>query len=157
LANVIYGGSDGDTLKGLGGDDELRGGGGADLLAGGDGADLIVGGAGNDLLEGGAGADTFRIGSYESGSGGSADIIVDFASGADLIDLSSIDADSGTAGDQAFTLIGSGAFSGTAGELRSLFDGVDSWLQADTDGDMAADFEIMLSGEVVPLSGDFMP
>jgi Ca2+-binding RTX toxin-like protein len=157
LANIIYGGSAADTLEGLAGDDELRGGGGADSLAGADGADLLVGGAGADLLEGGAGADTFRVGAYESGTGASADSILDFVSGADLIDLSSIDADSGTAGDQAFAFIGAAAFSGTAGELRYGFDGTDTWLQADTNGDSAADFEIMLTGPVTPLAGDFVP
>ncbi len=156
LANILYGGSGGDLLDGLAGDDELRGGGGADALVGGDGADLVIGGAGADLLEGGDGADTFRIGAYETGSGGTADSILDFESGEDLIDLSSIDADSGTAGDQAFTLIGAVAFSGLAGELRCLFDSVDSWLQADVDGDALADFEIMLGGAVTPLAGDFV-
>lgn len=156
LNNDMVGGGDQDTLYGGDGQDSLAGGAGDDFLHGEAGHDMLSGGAGNDLLEGGTGADTFRIGSYESGTGGSADIILDFASGTDLIDLSSIDADSGTAGDQAFTLIGSGAFSGTAGELRRLFDGVDSWLQADTDGDAAADFEIMLSGQVTPLAADFI-
>jgi Ca2+-binding RTX toxin-like protein len=156
LDNLIAGGGAADTLEGGAGADELRGGGGSDTLVGGDGDDLIVGGGGCDTLAGGAGADQFRIGAFESGSGASADRILDFAPGEDVIDLSGMDADSATAGDQAFTFVGAAAFSGAAGELRYAFDGTDTWLQGDTNGDGFADFEIVLSGEVTPLTGDFL-
>jgi serralysin len=156
LANVIHGGSGADLLDGGGGADELRGGSGADILLGGGGNDLLVGGSGSDVLVGGAGADMFQFSDYQSGLGSSADRITDFMQGEDSIDLSSIDADLWTQGNQAFTFIGGAAFSGTAGELRFGFDGTDTWLQGDKDGDGVADFEIVLSGPLVPLAGDFV-
>jgi serralysin len=85
-----------------------------------------------------------------------ADTIADFLSGTDKIDLSQIDADSGTAGVQQFTFIGSDAFSATAGELRFGFNGTDTYIKADRDGDGAADLVILLSGEIVPLTADFI-
>ena len=51
---------------------------------------------------------------------------------------------------------GNAAFSGVAGELRFEHDGADTRLQADTDGDGLADFEIVLAGNLVPLGGDFI-
>jgi Ca2+-binding RTX toxin-like protein len=155
LDNVINGSSGADILDGGGGNDELRGGSGADILLGGDGNDLLVGGSGADVLVGGAGADIFLFSGYVTGLGVGADRITDFTQGEDLIDLSPIDADLWTGGNQAFTFIAGAAFSGTAGELRFGFDGTDTWLQGDTDGDGFADFEIVLSGPLVPLAGDF--
>jgi Ca2+-binding RTX toxin-like protein len=155
-ANVIYGGSGNDTLSGLGGDDEIRAGSGNDIVSGGAGDDLVVGGSGADVMTGGSGADLFRISSYESGVGTAADRITDFVSGEDRIDLANIDAAFWTPGDQAFTFVGGAAFSGTAGELRFGFDGVDTWVEGDTDGDGAADFAIALWGQVTPLASDFI-
>jgi hypothetical protein len=66
------------------------------------------------------------------------------------------DADINAAGDQAFTFVGSAAFTGTAGELRTTFDGVDTWVQGDISGDGVADFEIVLSGAVSLSSTDFI-
>lgn len=155
-ANLIYGGGGNDTLSGLGGHDEIRGGSGNDIVSGGAGDDLIVGGSGADVMTGGVGADIFRISSYESSVGPGADRITDFVSGEDRIDLANIDASFWDAGDQAFTFVGSAAFSGTAAELRFSFDGVDTWVEGDIDGDGAADFAIALSGQVTPLAGDFV-
>ena len=157
LDNVIYGGSGADTLSGLDGDDELRGESGADTLIGGDGDDLLVGATGTDTLEGGDGADTFRWATqFESGLGASADRIVDFETGTDLIDLGAVDADFGTAGNQTFAFIGNAAFSSTAGELRYFDDGTDTWVQADTNGDGMADFEIALTGVLTLAGSDFI-
>jgi trimeric autotransporter adhesin len=156
LSNTIHGGGGADALEGGAGDDTLRGQSGNDVLVGGDGADLLVGGWAVDILTGGAGADTFRFSSFESGTGTSADRITDFASGEDLIDLSGWDADLTSAGDQAFAFIGIAAFSGVAGELRYHFDGTDTWLQGDTNGDALADFEIVLSGALTPTASDFL-
>jgi Ca2+-binding RTX toxin-like protein len=129
---------------------------GDDTLFGGDGNDILVGGGGADLMNGGAGADTFRLGTGDSGTGSAADRIIDFQSGTDKIDLSGIDANSGTSGNQAFTFIGAGAFSAIAGEVRYNFDGTDTYVKADMDGDGAADFVIILSGSVTPLASDFV-
>jgi Ca2+-binding RTX toxin-like protein len=156
FANVIQGGSGDDVLSGLAGDDELRGGSGADTLAGGDGDDLLNGGGGADVMTGGAGADRFRFSGYESGTGAAADRIEDFTSGQDLIDLAGIDADLWTPGDQAFAFIGNAAFSGAAGELRFASEGNNIRLQAETNGDGFSDYEILLTGPVVPLISDFI-
>ncbi|HEX8224311.1 MAG TPA: calcium-binding protein [Allosphingosinicella sp.] len=138
-----------------GGNLTLFAGGGHDILTGGDGADLIVGGGGADSLTGGAGADTFRY-DAASDSIGLADLIGDFQSGLDRIDLSRIDADANSDGNQAFTWIGSNAFSGSAGELRTYEDGY-RWVEGDTDGDGAADLVIVLQVGTPPLvAGDFI-
>lgn len=156
LDNAIYGGSGNDILSGGDGNDTIRASGGDDVLDGGDGDDLLVGASGVDAHTGGAGADTFRIGYYESGTGAAADSIADFASGTDVIDISGWDADITTSGDQAFTFVGSAAFTGTAGELRAYFDGTDTWVQGDIGGDGVADFEILLAGSVSLVSTDFI-
>jgi Ca2+-binding RTX toxin-like protein len=157
LDNDIYGGSGNDTLSGLDGNDELRGETGADTLDGGNGDDLLIGGNGADVMTGGADADTFRWSTqFESGLGASADRIADFAAGTDLIDLGFVDADFTTGGNQSFAFIGNAAFSSTAGELRYFDDGTDTWVQADTNGDGMADFEIALTGVMVLAGADFV-
>lgn len=156
LDNQMFGSSFDDSLSGLDGADLMRGYGGADTLSGGDGDDLLVGGADADILTGGADSDTFRIGYFESGTGAAADSIADFQSGIDTIDVSGWDANIALGGDQAFAFVGTSAFSGTAGELRYHFDGTDTWVQGDINGDSAADFEILLSGAVTPVATDFM-
>ncbi len=155
LDNRIVSGSTDDPLSGGDGADELRSGGGNDSLDGGDGDDLLVGSGGADTLTGGIGADRFQIDFFSSGTGVGADRITDFQSG-DLVDLANWDADLNTAGDQAFTFVGSAAFTGVAGELRTYFDGVDSWVQGDITGDAVADFEIRFDGAVALASGDFL-
>ena len=157
LDNDIFGGSGTDTLSGLDGNDELRGETGADTLLGGDGDDLLIGGIGADTSTGGAGADSFRLSTqYESGLGASADRIADFGPGTDLIDLGSVDADTSTGGNQTFAFVGTAAFSNTAGELRYFDDGTDTWVQADANGDGAADFEIALTGVLTLAATDFI-
>jgi Ca2+-binding RTX toxin-like protein len=134
----------------------LFGGGGHDVVTAGDGADLIFGGGGADALTGGAGADTFRY-DATSDSFGLSDLIGDFQSGLDKIDLSRIDANTGTAGDQAFTWIGAGAFSGAAGELRTYEADGYRWVAGDTNGDGTADFAIAFQAGTAPLlQGDFL-
>jgi Ca2+-binding RTX toxin-like protein len=151
---IVSGGTD-DTLSGGDGADELRSGAGVDSLDGGDGDDLLVGGAGADTLTGGAGSDRFSIGYFESGTGVDADRITDFQSG-DLVDVSGWDANFFAAGDPPFTWIGNAAFSSTAGELRTYFDGVDTWVQGDISGDGVADFEIRFDGSVTLAATDFV-
>jgi hypothetical protein len=69
------------------------------------------------------------------------DVITDFQAG-DHIDLSHFDANSRSAGEQAFSWIGSEPFHRMAGEFR--FSG--GLLQGDVNGDGRADFEISLPG-----------
>ena len=133
----------------------LFAGGGHDVLTGGDGADLIVGGAGADSLTGGAGADTFRY-DATSDSVGLADLIGDFQSGVDRIDLSRIDANANSDGNQAFSWIGSNAFSGVAGELRSYEADGYRWVAGDTDGDGDGDLVIVLQPGAPLAAGDFI-
>jgi Ca2+-binding RTX toxin-like protein len=155
VGNIILGRGNDDILSGLGGADELQGAAGNDVLHGGDGDDLLIGGSGADVLCGGAGGDLFRFSDGDSGTGSGADGITDFVNWIDKIDLRGVDADSGVAGDQAFSFIGTAAFSGTAGELRYAFDGNDTWLQGDFTGDGVADFEIVFTGSVTLFATDF--
>jgi len=156
LDNDIYSGSGADTLTGLGGNDDLRGGSGADTLLGGDGDDLLIGGSGTDDLTGGNGLDTFRFSTFESGSGASADRILDFVQGDDIIDVAGVDAALLTAGNQAFSFIGTAGFSGAGAELRYYFDGTDTWVQGDINADGAADFDIFVAGAVTLVATDFV-
>jgi Ca2+-binding RTX toxin-like protein len=155
VGNILNGKGGDDILDGLGGGDELYGNSGNDVLHGGSGVDLLVGGSGTDVLCGGSDGDLFRFSPGDTGTGASADTITDFVNWADKIDLIGIDADSGAAGDQAFSWIGTAAFSGTAGELRYYFDGTDTWVQGDYTGDGIPDFEIVLTGSITLFGTDF--
>ena len=135
----------------------LFGGASHDTLRGGSGADLLLGGRGADSLVGGGGADIFRYDAATDSVAGLADVIADFAVGLDKVDLSRIDANSGAAGDQAFTFIGSSAFSGTAGELRVREENGFQWAEGDVNGDGAADLVIGFQIGAAPLAaGDFI-
>ncbi len=157
--NILTGQGGRDRLYGNDGWDTLKGGNGKDLLLGGAGDDMLIGGAGRDVMIGGAGADTFDFNSpTETGNtAATRDRITDFSqTDGDVIDLSGIDADSGAAGDQAFTFIGTAAFSGTAGELRYVQTATNTIVQADLDGDGAEDFQIQLDGLIALTAGDFV-
>lgn len=156
LDNIIWSGGSDDTLSGGDGNDELRSSAGNDTLNGGDGDDLMVGSSGADTYTGGADSDVFQIGYWDSGTGTDADRITDFQTGADLVDVSGWDADFNAPGNQAFTFVGGAAFTGTAGELRTYFDGTDTWLQGDITGDAVADFEIRFDGNVSLAGSDFI-
>jgi serralysin len=93
----------------------------ANKITGGALGDILTGLGGKDTLTGGLGADTFVYLSGADSNGNAADSIADFVLGTDLIGLSAIDAITGGA-DDAFTLIGSLAFSGQ-GQLR-VFDDI---------------------------------
>jgi len=146
------------------GDDTIGGNGANNLLQGGGGNDRLSGLYGTDRSEGGAGADIFVFTSlsdsvdYRHRSDGkkwTSDVLADFTSGTDKIDLSAIDANSGTAADDAFAFIGTGAFTHQAGQLR--FEARDGFVHifADVDGDAVADLHIAASGTQV-LAGDFV-
>jgi Ca2+-binding RTX toxin-like protein len=154
--DFMEGGAGADTMWGVEGDDRIRGDAGNDVLYGAQigglpdaGRDTLVGGIGSDTLNGGGGGDFFRFNrASESGVGvGSRDVVTDFSqSEADKIDVKSIDADTTVAGNQAFSFVGGAAFGGIAGELRAEDSGADKLIQADTNGDGSADFEILLQG-----------
>jgi Ca2+-binding RTX toxin-like protein len=155
VPNLITGRGGDDIMDGQGGPDELYGEGGNDVLHGGSGDDLLVGGSGADILCGGSGGDLFRFGPGDTGTGAAADVITDFVNYTDKVDLRGIDSNVSVAGDQAFSFIGTAAFSGTAGELRFTFDGTDTWVQCDSTGDGVADFEIVFTGSVTLWATDF--
>jgi len=88
---------------------------------------------------------------------GSRDIIADFSRAqADRIVLSAIDANTARTGDQAFTFIGSAAFSNVAGQLRFETLSGNTFVSGDVNGDGIGDFSIQLSGNVALLASDFV-
>jgi Ca2+-binding RTX toxin-like protein len=145
----VYGGSGGDALQGSGV---------ANGLVGNAGNDVLIGMGGADTLVGGAGADRFIYGSAgQSPAGAGADRITDFSHAqGDHIDLVSIDASTTVAGNQAFSFIGAGAFTGVAGQLRAVVSGGNTTVLGDVNGDHVADFQINLTGAVVLVAGDFV-
>ncbi|HET9640639.1 MAG TPA: M10 family metallopeptidase C-terminal domain-containing protein [Allosphingosinicella sp.] len=136
----------------------LFGGRANDVLKGGANADLIHGNLGADQLTGNGGADSFRYQSVEESNSATMDEISDFTPGSDSIDLSRVDANSGAAGDQAFSWIGSNAFSGSAGQLRAYEQGGTWFVEGDTNGDSVADLVIALTlqGPTPLAAGDFI-
>ena len=145
--DLLRGGSGADTIFGGAGDDTVWGDVLGDRLYGDDGEDMMIGGAARDFLYGGPDGDTFVFRAVADSAAGAAgrDVIFVFEPGLDLIDLTRIDANANLVGNQAFTFIGTGAFTSVAGQLRTVL-GVNSMLQADVNGDGVADFELQLNG-----------
>ncbi|WP_051248174.1 calcium-binding protein [Inquilinus limosus] len=155
--NDILVGDDGpNRLEATGGADLLSGRGGDDVLTSRDdipprssGNDIFVGGRGADTITTAGGADTIRIDRLVESLPGREDVVTDFSAG-DILDLSRIDADLTAPGNQAFTFIGTAAFSGTAGELRFERQGDGLLVSADADGDARADMVVVFErlGEI---------
>ncbi|MGK9167550.1 M10 family metallopeptidase C-terminal domain-containing protein [Inquilinus limosus] len=146
----VSGGRAGDTLIGNAGDN---------VFWGYEGNDTLDGGAGKDTLSGGAGADVFDFSAIgDSVVGALADVITDFSHAqGDRVDLSGIDADTGTAGNQAFSFIGSATYSHHAGELRFAHLSSDTTtIAGDVNGDGVSDFHITLRGFVTLVGADFV-
>jgi Ca2+-binding RTX toxin-like protein len=137
----ITGGTDDDELWGGNNNDVLYGDYGYDQLFGGNGADVLTGGNGPDHLVGGPNADRFvYIWTSDSSPNPGLDDIADFSSAeGDRIDLSAMDANAIAAGNQAFTFIGSGAFTGVPGQLHYTSS---HYVEGDVDGNGTADFRI---------------
>jgi len=146
-----------DTFTGDARINQLFGRDGNDVLSGGAGADRLVGGLGFDRLTGGTGADTFEYDAIgESMASGQRDRIMDFVSAdGDRIDLFTIDANTTAAGNQAFTFIGTAAYSG-AGQLRYTVASGSATLRADVNGDGADDFQILVNGVTALAVTDFV-
>ncbi|AUX79813.1 M10 family metallopeptidase C-terminal domain-containing protein [Sinorhizobium fredii] len=167
-ANRLWGNSGNDTLSGDSGNDTLYGGSGADKLYGGNGNDTLYGESNNDVLYGGggadkltgvSGADTFQFKSVADSTVATSgrDTIYDFlASASDRIDLSAIDANTTTTGNQAFSFVGTAAFSGKKGELRYDRAASDTYIYGDVNGDKKADFAIHLDDAVTLQKGYFV-
>ena len=156
-ADTLTGSAAEDSISGLGGHDTLYGNEGDDLLSGGDGNDKLFGGAGADTLTGGAGADTFTFSASGDSNAAAMDLISDFNRAQnDRISVSGIDANALLAGDQAFSFIGTNAFTGAAaGQLRSYVSNARTYVAGDVNGDGVADFIIDLGSASVQ-SSDFL-
>jgi len=142
----IFGQDGNDLIGGQDGDDYIDGGNGRDILFGDAGNDTIAGGAGADDLYGQAGADRFVFSAIGESIAGGADRLLDFDRAAgDLIDLSAIDANLGTPEEDAFTFVGTSAFTNRAGELR--YEVIDNQVHVsgDANGDGVADLTFVVN------------
>jgi len=144
-ADVIVGDATANTLMGNGGDDFLMGGLGADTLTGGNGNDTF---AYQSVLDSGLTRAT-------------QDVITDFeragVAGGDVLDLSGIDAISTIVGNQAFQWLGMNvAFTNSVGDLRAFWQGNNTVVQGDVNGDGKADFSIALTGRLNLTAGDMV-
>jgi Ca2+-binding RTX toxin-like protein len=142
------------------GPDDLQGRGNdaANRITGNAGSNVLIGGGGGDTMEGGAGADRFIYEALsDSGtSSGLADLILDFRpSEGDKLDFSALDANALIDGDQAFILIGSGAFTG-AGQIRITEAAGQRTIALNVDGNLAADLIVVLSGTGILGGNDFV-
>jgi Ca2+-binding RTX toxin-like protein len=119
---------------------------GNDTIRGSTSADTLFGGTGADQLTGGAGADIFGVRLVtESRTAGGIDVISDFTLGSDRLDLSAIDASTTVTGNQAFSFIGTSAFSGVAGQLRiDTATAGRTKVLGDINGDRLTDVEVHL-------------
>lgn len=153
--NLIDGASGNDTIDGGDGNDTLVGGTGNDYLIGDAHKDRLIGSAGTDSLSGGAGADVFVFQALsDSVAGEGRDRITYFKhTQGDRIDLSAIDARTDLAGNDAFTFIGSSAFSGRAGQLSVQGVQGGTLIAADVNGDRVSDFEFLIE-ELAGLNED---
>lgn len=157
-ANTITGREGADQLRGMEGNDLLNGDTGDDRLLAGTGDDVLEGDTGRDDMTGDAGADSFvfRDGDFASVTRVGADRIRDFTrSDGDQIDLHRMDANTLTAGNGTFRFIGADAFGGNAGELRAQQIGSNTFVFGDTDGDRAADFALLVDGQLTLVAADF--
>lgn len=156
--DTISGSKYSDVLFGYDGKDKLTGNSGSDSLYGGKGDDKIIGGFGADRLFGEAGEDTFIYKSVgNSNSTGGSDTIYDFSGkSGDRIDLAAIDANNETSKNDAFSFVGSKAFSGHAGELRVEKKASDTYIYGDTNGDKVADLIIHLDDAITMSKGFFV-
>lgn len=155
----IYGGSENNVFHGDAGADVLMGYGGNDTLFGDADGDTLNGGTGADKLYGGTGLDYFVFTALKDTTVALAgrDSIFDFnhAEG-DKINLAGIDARTGTVANEAFTFIGTGAFTGVKGQLHYSKTATATFVSGDVNGDKVADFMIHLAGQKTLVVSDFI-
>jgi Ca2+-binding RTX toxin-like protein len=150
------GGAQGDILISI---ESVNGSSFNDTMTGNSVANVLGGLAGRDTLTGGGGADRFVYAAIsESAVGANADRITDFSHAqGDRIDLSAIDANGAGIGNAAFTFIGTGLFTGVAGQLRYAITspGVTT-IAGDVNGNGTSDFHLTLTGNLTLVAGDFV-
>lgn len=158
-SNLLDGAGGSDTVMGMAGNDTLRGGLDNDVLLGGDGGDTLIGGLGADTLTGDGSKHSADIFVFESladmGRGVGRDVVADFDS-QDIFDVRLVDANTAVAGDQAFSFIGSAAFS-AAGQIRfTVVDG-GVLIELNVDNNLGTDAEILLTAPLAVVgTSDFL-
>jgi Ca2+-binding RTX toxin-like protein len=116
------------------------------ILTGNTRDNFFVGGRGADVMIGGEGSDTFSYAAARDSGPGSSDLLADFTAD-DRIDLLALDADGPKGPGGAFVrLAGDGDFT-AAGQLRLVFDGVNTHLELNMDKDADAEMVILLAGD----------
>jgi Ca2+-binding RTX toxin-like protein len=138
-------------------------------IAGNDHANVINGLGGTDSLQGNGGADTFTWSSvgHTGVTEWKSDKVLDFSfAEGDRLDLSDIDADVYAPGDQAFTFIGTAAFTLNAatpentdvvpGEIRYYHADGNTYIEMQTGQSADVEGVIMLSGIVTPQASWFI-
>lgn len=128
----VYASTSEDTVDGRGGDD------------------VIFGGFAGDEMTGGGGADRFWFRYATDSNAAGEDTVTDFKHAEhDRIDLAKIYG-------PRLDFIGTDKFHGHAGELHAVKQGGDTLVEADTNGDKAADFALLLHGGPKLAEGDFI-
>ncbi len=156
-ADRLTGNGVGNELRGQGGNDVLTGRGGNDRLFAGSGADKLNGGLGRDALHGGTDAlgDVFIFSRISDSSvGQNRDVIHNFTRGADDIDLRAIDARPSSAADNAFVWGGTTAGAYSVWWQDSAGNAV--LVSVDTNGNTAADLEILVNGTSSLTANNFL-
>jgi Ca2+-binding RTX toxin-like protein len=121
------------------------------IVVGNDGINVLIGGLGVDTLRGNGGGDGFLWSSIDETGLTNPDIVADYSTAqGDVLHFTNIDADETVAGNQDFTFISTAAFT-APGQINWFSNGTDTFIQFNTDADLAADGMIQLSGV---LSGD---
>jgi len=116
------------------------------FLTGNDGINVIVGGLGIDTLRGNGGGDAFVWSSVGEVGLASPDVVADYSiAQGDVLHFTNIDADDTLNGNQDFTFIGTAAFT-APGQINWFTNGTDTFIQLNTDADLAAEGTIQLMG-----------
>ena len=116
------------------------------FLTGNDGGNIIVGGLGVDTSRGNGGADAFVWSSIDEIGLASPDIVADYSSAqGDVLHFTNIDADETQPDDQNFAFISTAAFT-APGQINWFSNGADTFIQFNTNADLAADATLQLSG-----------
>jgi len=108
------------------------------------------------IVKGTAQSDTFVFNRLEDSPTSDASRIKNFVQGSDIIDLHTVDANQQLAGNQKFTFLGEGAFTGHAGELHQTYTANLTLVTGDVNGDGKADFTIQVAGHVQFTANDFI-